>query len=67
MIRNSPLLTKGRGEAGPALLCCPIHPSAWNMNSANFAFWAFSEVELRIDGVLRSSAIIPNSSPYTKV
>ena len=22
----------------------PIHPSAWNMDSANFAFWAFSEV-----------------------
>jgi hypothetical protein len=21
-----------------------IHPSAWNWNSANFAFWAFSEV-----------------------
>src|ERR687889_720238 len=21
-----------------------IHPSAWNRNSANFAFWAFSEV-----------------------
>jgi hypothetical protein len=21
-----------------------IHPIAWKMNSANFAFWAFSEV-----------------------
>jgi hypothetical protein len=21
-----------------------IHPTAWNINSANFAFWAFSEV-----------------------
>ena len=21
-----------------------IHPSAWNRNSTNFAFWAFSEV-----------------------
>jgi hypothetical protein len=21
-----------------------IHPSAWNKNSANFAFWGFSEV-----------------------
>jgi hypothetical protein len=21
-----------------------IHPSAWNRNSANFAFWGFSEV-----------------------
>jgi hypothetical protein len=30
-----------------------IHPSAWNKNSANFAFWGFSEV--RIHGVLRSS------------
>jgi hypothetical protein len=24
----------------------------------NFAFWGFSEVELRIDGVLRSSRVI---------
>jgi hypothetical protein len=23
-----------------------IHPSAWNRNSANFAFWAFSEVHI---------------------
>jgi hypothetical protein len=22
-----------------------IHLSAWNMNSANFAFWGFSEVQ----------------------
>jgi hypothetical protein len=22
----------------------PIHRSAWNMNSANFTFWGFSEV-----------------------
>src|SRR5215213_387926 len=28
----------------PALLFALIHPSAWNSNSANFAFWAFSEV-----------------------
>jgi hypothetical protein len=33
-----------------------IHPSAGNKNSANFAFWAFSEVGLLIYGVLRSSA-----------
>jgi hypothetical protein len=32
-----------------------IHPSAWNRNSANFAFWGFSEV--RIHGVLRSSRL----------
>ena len=31
-----------------------IHPSAWNKNSANFAFWGFSEVELPIYGVLGS-------------
>src|ERR687897_463102 len=31
-----------------------IHPSAWNRNSANFAFWVFSEVELPLYGVLRS-------------
>ena len=30
-----------------------IHRSAWNWNSANFAFWGFSEV--RLNGVLRSS------------
>src|SRR5215203_1969073 len=30
-----------------------IHRSAWNKNSANFAFWGFSEV--RIHGVLGSS------------
>ena len=35
-----------------------IHRSAWNMFSANFAFWAFCE--LRVDGVLRSSAIVQN-------
>jgi hypothetical protein len=37
----------------PALLLALIHRSAWNKNSANFAFWAFSEV--RRYGVLRSS------------
>src|SRR5215218_39601 len=31
-----------------------IHRSAWNRNSANFAFWAFSEVQLPLYGVLRS-------------
>jgi hypothetical protein len=30
-----------------------IHRSAWNKNSANFAFWAFSEVHFK--GILRSS------------
>jgi len=30
-----------------------IHPSAWNKNSANFAFWGFSEV--RFKGILRTS------------
>jgi hypothetical protein len=29
------------------------------MNSTNFAFWAFSEVEVRIDGVLRSTPYSP--------
>src|SRR5215208_5786834 len=28
----------------PALLRALIHRSAWNRNSANFAFWGFSEV-----------------------
>ena len=31
---------------------CPIHQSAWNRNSANFAFWAFAEV--RLASILRS-------------
>ena len=29
-----------------------IHSTAWNINSANFAFWDFCE--LRVDGVLLS-------------
>src|SRR5919112_218704 len=33
-----------------------IHRSAWNRNSANFAFWAFCEVELRLYGVFGSLA-----------
>jgi hypothetical protein len=28
----------------PAVPHTLIHPSAWNRNSANFAFWGFSEV-----------------------
>ena len=39
-------LGRGRGVAAPALLHALIHPSAWNRYSANFAFWAFSEVRL---------------------
>jgi hypothetical protein len=27
--------------------CALIHRSAWNKNSANFAFWGFSEVSLQ--------------------
>ena len=30
-------LAGGPGPIGAGL--CPIHPSAWNRNSANFAFW----------------------------
>ena len=40
-------------SSGPLPLAF-IHWSAWNRNSANFAFWDFSEVELRHNGVLRS-------------
>jgi hypothetical protein len=43
---------KGRGLAASALSLTLIHRSAWNRNSANFAFWAFCEV--RIHGVLKS-------------
>jgi hypothetical protein len=35
----------------PPSLPALMHPSAWNKNSANFAFWAFSEVP-RILGTL---------------
>src|SRR5215207_8132414 len=37
----------------PCLCRRPIHPRTWKRNSANFAFWGFSEV--RLNGVLRSS------------
>src|SRR5215211_2442329 len=53
----------GAGDKGPLSPTSSlglIHPSAWNRNSANFAFWAFSEVELPIYGVLRSSRL-PNA------
>jgi hypothetical protein len=52
----------GEGRAALALLVTFIHRSAWNRNSANFAFWAFCE--LRHNGVLRSShsPIIPQAS-----
>jgi hypothetical protein len=34
----------GEGRAALALLVSFIQRSAWNKNSANFAFWGFSEV-----------------------
>src|SRR5215216_6610807 len=40
-----------------------IHRSAWNRNSANFAFWAFCEV--RIHGVLGSCATLPSQVGYS--
>jgi hypothetical protein len=51
VIRKARLLMKGRGEAAPALICCPIHRSAWKGNSANFAYTEFSEVQ-RLLGAL---------------
>jgi hypothetical protein len=36
----------------------PIHPSVWKQNSANFAFWGFSEVR---------QEFIRNSSPVASV
>ena len=45
-----PLLQQLRDRA-----LVPIHPNAWKMNSANFAHIAFSEVELPVYEVLRSS------------
>jgi hypothetical protein len=32
---------------GISSLSSPIHRSAWKRNSANFAFWGFSEDEMR--------------------
>jgi hypothetical protein len=38
---------EGVGEANPLpLRFAFIHPSAWNWNPANFAFWAFSEIQM---------------------
>src|SRR5215208_7992332 len=48
----APVRAEVSSSLGPFL--APIHPSAWNRNSANFAFWGFCE--LRIDGVLGSSS-----------
>jgi hypothetical protein len=42
------------------LLLALIHRSAWNRNSANFAFWGFCEV--RILGILRSWTSAKRSS-----
>src|SRR5215216_7393146 len=39
--------TKGWGVAASALPLSLIHRSAWNRNSRKFAFWAFSEDEMR--------------------
>jgi hypothetical protein len=48
------LLGKGRDVEAPALLLVLIQRSAWNRNSAKFAFWAFSEVRLRDPALPRS-------------
>jgi dipeptidyl aminopeptidase/acylaminoacyl peptidase len=44
------ILRRGYSEPGlltaPALLLALIHRSAWKRNSANFAFWGFSELPL---------------------
>jgi len=50
-------------EASEAL----IHRSAWNKNSANFAFWAFSEVPRR-PGPMQQSVLcrdVEGCAPYT--
>src|SRR5829696_1651712 len=44
-LRTSDTLHKKPCCIGPGL--CAIHPSAWNINSANFAFWGFSEVRMQ--------------------
>jgi hypothetical protein len=38
-----------------------IHCSAWSRNSANFAFWAFSEVERRVFGGCPISGVVGRS------
>jgi hypothetical protein len=45
--------SRGVTERHAGRLVAPIHPSAWNSNSAKFALLKFCE--RRIDGVLRSS------------
>jgi hypothetical protein len=37
--------------AALALLYALIHPSAWNRNSAKFAFWGFCEVRSPLGSV----------------
>jgi hypothetical protein len=40
-------------------LIASIHRSAWKKNSANFAFWGFSEVEPLLCAVLRRTPYSP--------
>ena len=42
---------EGRGLTASTLLFALIHQSAWNTNSANFAFWGFSEVQRSPDPI----------------
>jgi hypothetical protein len=51
-------LLDGRGLTASALTLALIHPSAWNKNSANFAFTAFSEGQGRMP-TLDSAATRP--------
>jgi hypothetical protein len=46
----------------PALLFALIHRSAWNRNSAKFAFWAFSKVGLRFTEFSEVRDVMPHSS-----
>jgi hypothetical protein len=57
-------MRESRGVAAPALPLSLIHRSAWNRYSANFAFWAFSEV--RFKGILGSWSTLRTGSTTTR-
>jgi hypothetical protein len=51
----------------PALLLAPIHPSAWKVNSANFAVTAFSEVRRFFGALTCFCALAHIHWPHTGV
>src|ERR687889_170311 len=57
-----------RTSVGCVVLLKPLfYPTTEKRNSANFAFWGFSEVELPLYGVLRSSSTGLNTTSMVRV